>query len=64
MTLPLHTERLIVREFTAADLDALATVFADPAVLWWEPAPYTRQQTRSRSCPTTSAREAWPGGSA
>ena len=46
MTLPLHTARLIVREFTAADLDALATVFADPAVLWWEPAPFTRQQTR------------------
>ena len=47
MTLPLRTERLIVREFTAADLDALATVFADPAVLWWEPAPYTRAQTRA-----------------
>jgi ribosomal-protein-alanine N-acetyltransferase len=47
MTLPLHTERLIVREFTTADLDALATVFADPAVLWWEPAPYTREQTQS-----------------
>jgi len=47
MTLPLHTERLIVREFTAADLDALATVFADPAVLWWAPAPYTREQTQS-----------------
>jgi RimJ/RimL family protein N-acetyltransferase len=46
MTLPLHTARLVVREFTAADLDALAAVFADPAVLWWEPAPYTRAQTQ------------------
>jgi [ribosomal protein S5]-alanine N-acetyltransferase len=46
MTLPLHTKRLIVRELTADDLDALAAVFADPAVLWWEPAPYTREQTR------------------
>ena len=45
MTLPIHTERLLVREFTPADLDALALVFADPAVLWWEPAPYTRRQT-------------------
>lgn len=47
MTLPLHTERLIVREFTIADLDALATVFADPVVLWWEQAPYTRAQTQN-----------------
>jgi ribosomal-protein-alanine N-acetyltransferase len=46
MTLPLHTERLVVREFTAGDVDALAAVFADPAVLWWEPAPYTRTQTQ------------------
>ena len=46
MTLPLHTGRLVVREFTLDDLDALTVVFADPAVLWWEPAPYTRQQTR------------------
>ena len=47
MTLPLHTERLLVREFRAADLDALALVFADPAVLWWESAPYTRAQTQA-----------------
>ena len=45
MTLPQHTERLIVREFAADDLDMLAAVFADPAVLWWEPAPFTREQT-------------------
>lgn len=46
MTLPLHTKRLVVREFAADDVDALAAVFADPAVLWWEPAPYSRQQTQ------------------
>ena len=48
MTLPLHTERLVVRELTADDVEALAAVFADPAVLWWEPAPYTREQTQAR----------------
>jgi [ribosomal protein S5]-alanine N-acetyltransferase len=46
MALPLHTERLLVREFTMRDLDELARIYADPAVLWWEPAPYTREQTR------------------
>ena len=45
MALPLRTERLVVRDYTAADLDALAAVFADRAVLWWEPAPFTREQT-------------------
>ena len=35
-----------MREFAAADLDALALVFADPRVLWWEPAPFTREQAR------------------
>ena len=46
MTLPLLTPRLTVREFTWADLDAAAAVFADPGVLWWEPASYTYEQTR------------------
>jgi RimJ/RimL family protein N-acetyltransferase len=45
VSLPQNTERLIVREFVADDLDMLAAVFADPAVLWWEPAPFTREQT-------------------
>jgi [ribosomal protein S5]-alanine N-acetyltransferase len=45
MTLPLRTGRLVVREFTAADLDRLAAVYADPKVLWWEPAPFTRERT-------------------
>ncbi len=46
MTLPLHTERLVVREFTAADLDELAAIYADPKVLSWEPA-FTREQTQA-----------------
>jgi [ribosomal protein S5]-alanine N-acetyltransferase len=45
MTLPLATERLIIREFEAADLDGLATVYGDPAVLWWEPEPFSRERT-------------------
>jgi RimJ/RimL family protein N-acetyltransferase len=46
MTLPAVTERLVVRELTPADLDGLAGVFGDPAVLWWEPAPFTHEQSR------------------
>jgi RimJ/RimL family protein N-acetyltransferase len=45
MTLPLATERLLIREFEMGDLDALAAVYGDPAVLWWEPEPYTRERT-------------------
>lgn len=41
--LPLQSERLTVREFT---LDELAEIYADPRVRWWEPAPFTRDQTR------------------
>jgi RimJ/RimL family protein N-acetyltransferase len=44
--LPLRTERLIIREFVAGDLDELADIYADPKVRWWEPAPFTREQTR------------------
>jgi ribosomal-protein-alanine N-acetyltransferase len=45
VTLPLATPRLTLREFTADDLDALTAVYADPKVLWWEPAPFSREQT-------------------
>ncbi len=45
MTLPLTTARLVVREFETSDLEGLAAVFADPAVLWWESQPFTRRQT-------------------
>jgi ribosomal-protein-alanine N-acetyltransferase len=43
--LPLRTARLEVRELTGDDLDDLTEVYADPRVLWWEPAPYDRSQT-------------------
>jgi RimJ/RimL family protein N-acetyltransferase len=45
MPLRLETARLIVREYTPADVDQLAEVFGDPKVLWWEPAPWTHAQT-------------------
>lgn len=45
--LPLATPRLLIREFTMDDLDALTEVFADPQVLWWQEAPNTREQTRA-----------------
>jgi RimJ/RimL family protein N-acetyltransferase len=45
LTLPLRTVRLVLRAFTGSDLADLAAVFADPAVLWWEPTPLTREQT-------------------
>jgi [ribosomal protein S5]-alanine N-acetyltransferase len=45
VTLPIDTGRLIIREFTVADLDELGAIYAHPEVLWWEPAPYTREQT-------------------
>jgi [ribosomal protein S5]-alanine N-acetyltransferase len=47
MALPIRTERLTVREFTMADLDELAAIYAHPEVLWWEPAPYTRERTQA-----------------
>ena len=46
MSLPLSTERLVIREFTLADLNGVAALFADPAVLWWEPAPFSREQSQ------------------
>lgn len=45
MTLPRETARLLVREFEAADVDGLTAVYADPAVLWWEPEPLDREKT-------------------
>jgi RimJ/RimL family protein N-acetyltransferase len=47
MTLPLQTERLVVREFTTADLDDLFAIFSDPKVMLWEPA-LTREQVREQ----------------
>jgi RimJ/RimL family protein N-acetyltransferase len=45
VTLPLVTKRLLIREFEAADLDGLTAVYGDPAVLWWEPEPLSRERT-------------------
>jgi [ribosomal protein S5]-alanine N-acetyltransferase len=45
MALPIDTGRLIIREVTMADLDELAVIYAHPEVLWWEPAPFTLEQT-------------------
>ena len=45
MTLPLATKRLLIREFEGGDLDGLAAVYGDPAVLWWEPEPYSLART-------------------
>jgi len=45
MALPIDTGRLTIREVTMADLDELAVIYAHPEVLWWEPAPFTREQT-------------------
>ena len=47
MTLPLHTERLVVREFTDEDASALGRAFASPEVLWWDPAPFTLERART-----------------
>jgi len=42
----LVTPRLVVREYTAADLDDVAEILADPEVFWWVKEPYTRQRAR------------------
>jgi RimJ/RimL family protein N-acetyltransferase len=46
VTLPIHTRRLVVREFEDDDVADLARAFADPAVIWWEPAPFTLDRAR------------------
>ncbi len=47
MSLPLETERLVVREFADGDVPALARAFADPEVIWWDQAPFTLEEARS-----------------
>jgi [ribosomal protein S5]-alanine N-acetyltransferase len=42
---PWHTERLVLREFVAADADELFELFSDPRVVWWQ-APFSREETR------------------
>lgn len=47
MTLPLQTQRLIIRQYRRDDLDDVAAVLGDPRVFWWLPRPFDRRQTRS-----------------
>ena len=42
--LPAPTARLRFREMTEADLDAMAALLGDPAVMRFYPAPRTREQ--------------------
>jgi RimJ/RimL family protein N-acetyltransferase len=42
----LETERLSVREFRDADLDAYATMLGDPETMRYYPRPYTRGEAR------------------
>ena len=42
----LDTPRLIVRDYTAADLDDVAEILADPEVFWWVKEPFTRERAR------------------
>ena len=46
MTLRLDTPRLIVRDYTAADLDDVVEILADPEVFWWVTGPFTRERAR------------------
>ncbi|MGZ4199460.1 MAG: GNAT family N-acetyltransferase [Thermoleophilia bacterium] len=46
MSLRLETPRLIVRDYTAADLDDVAEILADPEVFWWVKEPFTRKRAR------------------
>jgi ribosomal-protein-alanine N-acetyltransferase len=45
--LPIHTDRLVVREFVDDDATELARAFADPEVIWWDPAPFTPEKARA-----------------
>jgi len=56
VTLPIPTERLVVREFADDDVADLARAFADPTVIWWEPAPFTLDRAREW---VTRAREGY-----
>jgi RimJ/RimL family protein N-acetyltransferase len=47
VTLPVETERLVVREFTDDDVDELAGAFAAPEVIWWDPEPFTLESARA-----------------
>jgi RimJ/RimL family protein N-acetyltransferase len=46
VSLRLRTPRLTVRDYTAADLDDVAEILADPDVFWWVKEPFTRERAR------------------
>jgi RimJ/RimL family protein N-acetyltransferase len=47
MTIPAHTKRLVVREYTLDDLDDVCAVLGDPKVFWWRSEPYERCEVRA-----------------
>ena len=46
MSVHLVTPRLIVRDYTMADLDDVSEILADPEVFWWVKEPFTRERSR------------------
>jgi ribosomal-protein-alanine N-acetyltransferase len=44
----IETERLLLRQFTADDLDELSALYADPVVMRYYPQIYNREETRQR----------------
>ena len=44
MPVPPPTARLVFREMTPDDLDAMHGLLGDPVVMWVYPEPYTREQ--------------------
>jgi [ribosomal protein S5]-alanine N-acetyltransferase len=47
VSLPLRTERLVVREFGDDDAPDLARAFASPEVLWWDTDVFTLDKARA-----------------
>jgi len=47
VSLPIRTDRLVVREFTEDDAAELSRAFASPEVLWWDPEPFTLERARA-----------------
>ena len=46
MSVHLVTPRLVVRDYTMADLDDVSEILADPEVFWWVKEPFTRARAR------------------
>lgn len=60
----IETPRLILRHFTAEDLDALAELMANPDFMRFSSGVFTREQAANflfdRDCPIGIADSAWP----